>query len=519
MLEPGRYEGLPAYTLLESAARGYIAVDRRFLHAILDHPDAAVPDLIRFALEEHADAPVDLDLELMDIFRHLGTPEALPFFVELVRRNPSDVSDELVEAFVQFGAAAVGPLLDVLQELEGGDAGDVLFLLAALRVRDARILNVLTQSLETDPLDAAICLDIYGDAAAIPQLEAVLAGIPQDDPRSCERLRGLIDSLSSSEKRPDEAAESFDIWELYPQEDLPDLGLLGEEERLAVLGSGPVLLRAEAARSFEGSEPSPDVTKRLVEFATSDPDLSVRGACWEALASVSNDPKLRADLLGVLRNADASLEEQAGAAVALARNYEFNPTLVKAIEALYDARPARAKALKAMAYSLDGRFAAYPPRHLEDPDAEVKRQAISGIGYLQLSSEAPRLEAFFDHENFRLDALFAYALSVPAETSPGRAHALLDKVEKVAGGFREDEEDLVKFALDQRLMLRGKRPCSIQAIPRWMNPPRAHPRLGATTHALVAVVRNTRNVAERLELGCAQDLQLIRLGSGFPRSL
>src|SRR5579864_2315285 len=291
MLEPGRYEGLPAYTLLESAARGYIAIDRRFLHAILDRRDAAVPDLIRFAQEEHAEDPVDLNLELMDIFRHLGTPEALPFFIDLVRRNPSDVSDELVEAFVQLGAAAVGPLLDLLQELKGGDAGDVLFLLATLRVRDTRILDVLTQSLETDPVDAAICLDIYGDAAAIPRLEAVLARIPQDDPRSRERLRAVIDSLSCSEARPDEAAEPFDIWELYPQQELPDLGLLDEEERLAVLRSGPVLLRAEAARSFEGSEPSPDVTKLLVEFATNDPDLSVRGACWEALACVSNDPK------------------------------------------------------------------------------------------------------------------------------------------------------------------------------------------------------------------------------------
>src|ERR1700682_1990907 len=105
MLEPGRYAGVSAYTLLEAAVRGYIAVDHRFLHAILDHPDAAVPDLLRFALEDHEGDTVDLQLELMDIFRQLGTPEALPFFVELVRRNPSDVGDELVEAFVPLGAA------------------------------------------------------------------------------------------------------------------------------------------------------------------------------------------------------------------------------------------------------------------------------------------------------------------------------------------------------------------------------------------------------------------------------
>jgi hypothetical protein len=428
------------------------------LHAILDHPDTALPDLVRFTQEDHAGDPVDLELELIDIFQHLGTPEALPFFTDLVRRNPNDVSDELVEAFVRLGAPAVGPLLAVLQELEGHDEGDVLFLLAALRVRDARILEVLTRRLATDPLDAAVCLEIHGDRAAIPQLEAVLAEIPGDDLRSRERIRSLIDSLSSTEEASDETAVPFDIWELYPQEGLPDLGALGEEERLAMLRSGSVVLRAEAARSSEGSEPSPKVTKRLLDLATSDPDSSVRGACWEALACVSDDPKLRAAMLGVLRNPDASLEEKAGAVVALARNYEFNPILVEAIEALYDDPRARAKALKAMANSLDRRFAAYPPKHLDDPDPEIKRQAISGIGYLQLSSDAPRLEAFFDDEKYRLDALFAYALSIPAETSLGRTHALVAKVEEVAGGFREDEEDLVQFALDQRLTLRGKRP-------------------------------------------------------------
>jgi hypothetical protein len=461
-LEPGAYEGVPAYTLLEAAAHGYIAVDHRFLHAILDHPDTAVPDLIRFAQEDHEEDPVDLELELIDIFRHLGTPEALPFFTGLVRRNPNDVSDELVEAFVQLGAVAVDPLLEVLAELEGSDAGDVLFLLAALRVRDARILNVLTPSLETDPLDAAICLDIYGDPAAVPVLEAALARIPREELRSRERLRCVMDALSDGERQSGEPGDPFNIWELYPEEDLPGFGMLGEEERLAMLRSSSAVLRGEAALSFEGSKPSSEVTERLLDLAKGDPDVTVRGSCWEALGKVSDRPKLRTAMMGVLRNPDASLEEKSGAAVAISRNYQFNLIIIKAIEALYDEPRGRAKALKAMAYSLDRRFAAYPPRHLDDPDAEIKRQAISGIGYLQLSSEAPRLEAFFEDEKYRLDALFAYALSIPGETSPGRAHALLDKVEEVAGGFRDDEEKLVKFALDQRLTLRGKRPVFYQ---------------------------------------------------------
>jgi uncharacterized protein YecA (UPF0149 family) len=109
-----------------------------------------------------------------------------------------------------------------------------------------------------------------------------------------------------------------------------------------------------------------------------------------------------------------------------------------------------------MARSFDKRFSAYPPKHLDDPDPEIKTQAIWGVGYLDLPAEAPRLAEFFDQEEFRTDALFAYALAIPGETSSGRVRALMAKVEKAAGGFREDEEDLVRIALDQRLMLHGK---------------------------------------------------------------
>ena len=108
--------------------------------------------------------------------------------------------------------------------------------------------------------------------------------------------------------------------------------------------------------------------------------------------------------------------------------------------------------------SFDKRFAAYPAKHLDDPDPAIKTQAIWGIGYLNLSSEAPRLVDFFDQDEFRTDALFAYALSIPGETSSGRIRALMEKVEKASGGFRDDEEDLIRIALDQRLMLHGKDP-------------------------------------------------------------
>jgi hypothetical protein len=162
-------------------------------------------------------------------------------------------------------------------------------------------------------------------------------------------------------------------------------------------------------------------------------------------------------MLKVLADPKAPIEERAGAAVGLAEQSD-KAGVYQAILNLYENPAARAKALKAMARSFDKRFSSYPAKHLNDPDPAIKTQAIWGVGYLNLASEAPRLAELFDDEEFRTDALFAYTLSIPGDTSSGRIRALLAKVEKAAGGFREDEEDLVRIALDQRLMLLGKDP-------------------------------------------------------------
>ncbi len=111
-------------------------VDQRLLHAILDFPENSLPDLVRFAAQNHENDLMDLDPLLIDLFRSLHAAVALPFFMRVMRDNPSDVPDELVESIVELGAPAVAPVLQLLGELEGKDAGDVPFVLAALRVRD-----------------------------------------------------------------------------------------------------------------------------------------------------------------------------------------------------------------------------------------------------------------------------------------------------------------------------------------------------------------------------------------------
>jgi hypothetical protein len=452
---PERYSEIPAGRLLEAASRGYLGVDHRLLHALLDRPEHSVPDLLRFASEDHEQDPVGLDEVLLDIFRYLRAPEALPFYIEQIRLNPADVPDDLVESVVELGASAVEPLLALLDELE--EPGDVPFMLAALRVRDPRILQALEPGLDNDAMSAALSLEIYGDPAAIPAIQAALTRVPNEDARDRQIIQTAIDILKLPPLETSDAPKQFDIWEKYPDEELPVFEILSDDDRLILLERGSAIVRAEAVASYNGSEPPLVVRAKILDLAKNDPEPAVRGACWEALSEISDEPELRRAMLEVLRNPDAYVEEKGGAAIALAERSD-NPAVFQAIEALYENQRGRAQALKAMARSLDRRFSDYPPRHLADSDPEIKRQAIWGVGYLRLSSETPRLEALFDDEEYRRDALFAYALASPGDTSPGRATPLLNKIDKLAGGLVPDETELVKIALDQRLMLAGHKP-------------------------------------------------------------
>jgi hypothetical protein len=190
ILDPSRLADVPPDKLLEAASAGYIGIDHRFLHAIVDRPEISIPALVRFAAEDHEQDPVRLDEDLVDIFRHLHAPEAIPFLVDLARRDPLNIPDDVVEALVQFGRAAVDPVLGLLEELDkaGEDEGDVPFLLSQLRVRDPRILEALTERLDEGDPEAALLLDMYGDPAGIP--------------RSKQRLRVLRRRISTpSESR------------------------------------------------------------------------------------------------------------------------------------------------------------------------------------------------------------------------------------------------------------------------------------------------------------------------------
>ena len=142
--------GASPYELLEAAARGRIGVDRRFLHSIVDRgaPTETAAEILRFSRSPQDPFPINVDPLLTDLFRHFGTEEALEFYVDAIRRAPEDVDDSLIQALLPFAEKAAGPLLALYEELGEEQGSDVAFLLAALRVRDPRVLKLLLDRLD-----------------------------------------------------------------------------------------------------------------------------------------------------------------------------------------------------------------------------------------------------------------------------------------------------------------------------------------------------------------------------------
>src|SRR6202021_461074 len=117
----------------------------------------------------------------IDLFRQFPQPESVDFFMDAIRREPEDVDDLLIQALLPLGERAVEGLLALYQELGEEQGSDVAFLLAGLRIRDPRVLTVLLDRLEFDAADGAFCLGLYGDAAARPALEKILAEVPASE--------------------------------------------------------------------------------------------------------------------------------------------------------------------------------------------------------------------------------------------------------------------------------------------------------------------------------------------------
>ena len=461
LLNPDDLNTVTPAEVLEAAARGHLGLDHRFLHAILDRREEALPALLEFAKRDRSSDPVDLAPELISIFRYWKTPESIPFFVSYIEEAPTDIPDEVVEALVELGPAALDPLLALYSKLEEDQNGEVAFVLANLPVKDDRILQLLLDRLEFDLADTALLLGMYGDERARKPLEAALASLSSEDADLKEDLEDALDTLLEAAARKDASEPAHtppDIWSNYPERADPPLELLDEDERLTLLRTADSeSLRAAAASSFFNSELSEGQQNTLLEAARTDTSPVVRARAWEALMLSIEDEDVMNAMLAALRSNQTSEEERAGLVVALSSEADRNEVR-EAILRVYQQTPYRAKALEAMWRSLHSSFRDYFAPHLNDPDVETRRSAIWGVGYFRISSQLDRLRKFFHDEELRSDALFAYALALPGETSRGRVQSYLSKIEKDAHGLSELEEDLVQTALDERLLLAGKEP-------------------------------------------------------------
>lgn len=444
--------------VLDAAARGHLGLDHRFLHALLERRDEALPALLEFAERDRSADTVDLAPELIAIFRAWKTAEALPFFIRYIKEDPLDLPDELTEALVAIGQPALEPLLALYEELDETESGEVAFILAHLRIRDERILKILLDRLEYDLADTAFLLGAYGDPAAKSALEAALADVPDSD---ADLKQDIADEIAQIDQRQTPSEENvdfeFDIWELYPEKaDLP-VDLLDPDTRTELLNHPTAQVRAAAAASFFNREASEKERQKFLHLTQHDESATVRARSWEALMNATENSEVVEAMLRAMRRRDLDLEERGGLLVGLASETDRNEVR-QAILELYEQPQGRAKAMEAMWRSMHASFRDQFAKHLDDADMEVRRAAIWGVGYYGIRSEVDRLRKLFEDEELRADALFAYAMAIPAEVSRGRMKGLLTRVEKDAKGLSEAEEELVKAALDERLMLAGKEP-------------------------------------------------------------
>jgi hypothetical protein len=457
-LDPDKLQDAEPADVLAEAASAHLGLDHRFLHALIDRPAESLPAVVAFGARDRSDDKVDLALELICILRYWKAPEGVPFLVGFIKEDPEDVPDDVVYALVDNAPQALEPLLKLYGELEESENGEVAFILANLGLRDQRILNILLERLEYDLSDTLLLLDMYGDAAALPAIEKAAATLEDSDKELKQEAIRTVASLhgqGEAENRLDR--EPFDIWELYPAKADPPVDLLDEDERLELLAHPVASVRAVAAHSFFNRQLSPDERAKLLSLAQQDESAEVRGRAWESLIDATEEPHVVAAMLQTLHNPALPVEERGGLVVGLAPEADRNEVR-QAIADLYGIPEGRAKAMEAMWRSIHPSFRDYFAPHLEDNDLEIRRAALWGVGYYGLKSELEKVRRIFDDEELRTDALFAYALAVPTEVSRGRMKGILQRIEKDADGLSELEEELVKAALDERLMLAGKEP-------------------------------------------------------------
>lgn len=445
--------------LLTAAAYGRVGVDKRLIQSIFDRGEAAMPEVVKFAGEPFADDEntANLTRHLFLLLRHYRTPLALPFLMALVKANLEELPEELMEAVLEIGPSAVDPILALYDEVDEDELrGEIAFLLASFRNRDPRILKRVLDYFEYDTADGAIILDSFGDPGAIPAIEKVLAE-PALEAEMKAELEDIADSLREDHP-PDEPPPPYDALAEYEDTEEPIYDILADYELMAMLSSPSEEYRTGAVDNLSSQDLTPTVVLRVHQLARTDPSPRLRGRAWEALAGDPDDKAIIAEMSAILEDVSKPVEERTGTLVALASLNKYS-RIKEALLDFYHSFPEhRPRVIKAMWRTLDKAWGKYMSEGLASSNDDVREQAILGIGNLQLSSEADKIEALFGHEHLRPAALYAYALAAPGETSRVRMKSLFTLIEKLADGLDEQEAELVEQALDERLAIKGMKP-------------------------------------------------------------
>ncbi len=316
LLHPDQYATLAPSVMLRAAMDGRIGIDQRFLRAVLDRFEEFLPELVRTGLEER-EAPVPLEDDLVALFRFRPRVEALPFLIEVIRRYPYDIQEDLLDAFCRLGTEALSPLLALYEELGPEEGTELAFLLAAMQVRDPRVLHLLLERLREDPDGGAFLLGVYGDPAALPELQKALDAEDGLPTAAAGELRYAIRRLNEPE--PAAALDPYDLWSDYPEVEGPRFDLLTAVERLQYLECPWAEYRRDAIASFDHDELEDQaVRQRIFDLALKDPEPSVRGKAWEALRGFTEKNGIGAAMLERLQDAEAPIAERCGALLGLA---------------------------------------------------------------------------------------------------------------------------------------------------------------------------------------------------------
>lgn len=378
------------------------------IRALLDRPEETAKAI---AAADPESWQFDITDELVSLCRANPDPAALPFLVKLL---DDTAQEEDFDALARLGSAAVEPLLAAYEKATEEEIRDeILFALAALGVKDKRIENLLGTA-----ADGEIPLSLY---------------------------------------REGNTPAPYDIYGDYGEVGLPVIDALPLAERIELLDSPVADHRALAAGSLFREELTPEQQDRLLKMAREDSSVEARALAWQSLDGALDRPEVVAALKARIAEPGCPVEERGGILVALSAKTD-EPGIRDAIIELYGDAEGRFKALEAMWRSLDPEFAPFFPAHLDDDDVDLRRVALRGVGVNAMTSELGRVRALLQDEDVREDALFAYALAAPGKDSPAFLRSMLTKISKEAGGLSEEEDQVVRLALDERLRAAGKPP-------------------------------------------------------------